>query len=119
MTKCLLTLFAFFLIGCSHFYKAQSEEAKVTHKKERVKVEKSDLISGIELVEKNLNKATRDAIAKGDKARSYLASDFFLKANDASLNGNTDLSSLLFKYIVKLTPNDIYIRKKYAVELIK
>ncbi|MAE57293.1 MAG: hypothetical protein CME69_00350 [Halobacteriovorax sp.] len=104
------------LLSCSSF---NFEDEKVVHQKEKLKIEKAELISGIQLVEQNLNVATKEAILKGDSARDYLASDLFLKANDASLNGNTDLSSLLFKYIIKLKPKDIFIRKKYAVELIK
>ncbi|EQC51952.1 tetratricopeptide repeat protein [Bacteriovorax sp. DB6_IX] len=70
-------------------------------------------------VESRLGSVTDEAIAAGPEAMRYLSTDLFFKANDASLKGDSYSASIIFKYIVKLNPNDIYIRKKYAVELIK
>ncbi len=70
-------------------------------------------------IEQNLKESVRVAKDKGPAAVEFMASDLFLKGNDASLNGDSALSALIFKYIVKLRPENIFLRKKYAVELIK
>ncbi len=113
MLKTIIISLLLLSFGCAHISNQ--------HKKE--KISKADFkvnsIGANEIIEKNLDQAVQDARSKGKTAVEYLASDLFLKGNDASLNGDSALSSIVFKYIVKLKPNDIFLRKKYAVELIK
>lgn len=55
----------------------------------------------------------------GGKAPEFLASDLFIKANDASMRGDFQSASQIFKYVVELQPEDFYVKKKYAYELIR
>ncbi len=72
-----------------------------------------------EFVENSLAEVVADAKERGEESINYVASDLFLKASDASLAGDAASASLILKYVVELKPNDIYLRRKYAVELIK
>lgn len=69
--------------------------------------------------EEQMEKAIEMAIKKGPDAIRFLSTDLFIKANDASLRGESQLASYLYKNLLKLTPNDLYVQKKYAVELIR
>ncbi len=59
------------------------------------------------------------AIKVGGKAPEYLATDLFIKANDASIRGDFQTAAKIFKSVVELQPNDPYLRKKLAYELIR
>ena len=61
-----------------------------------------------------------DAAKKaGGSVIEFLASDLFIKANDASMRGDFQTASQIFKYVVELAPDDLYVKKKYAYELIR
>jgi len=70
-------------------------------------------------VDEQLNKLTTEAFAAGPSAIQFLSGDLFIKAADASIRGDSTLASLLYKYIIKMQPNDNFLKKKYAVELIR
>ncbi len=42
-----------------------------------------------------------------------------MKANDSSIHGDSRTAAFLLKYVMELNPEDIYIQKKYAVEMIR
>lgn len=87
------------------------------------KADANDKASGTSLPiqnsESQLARAVDDAIAAGPSAISFLSSDLYIKAADASLRENHQMAALLFKYIGKLNPEDPYLGKRYAVELIR
>ncbi|MFG1484653.1 tetratricopeptide repeat protein [Halobacteriovorax sp. RZ-2] len=72
-----------------------------------------------EFVDQSLSEIVEEAKTKGEATVNFIASDLFLKAADASLSGDSVSASLILKHVVELKPKDIYLRKKYAVELIK
>lgn len=110
----IISLFVLTLWGCAS---TQAPVEKVKISSEITSVESAKLAH--EFIQKSLEQVVADAKAKGDQAVDYVASDLFLKAADASLNGDPVSAALILKYVVKLKPKDIYLRKKYAVELIK
>lgn len=69
--------------------------------------------------DEGLRKIVDEAIKEGPAAVQYLASDFYLKASDAALRGDSRTAVLLFKYVLALKPDEEYIKRKYAVELIR
>ncbi len=81
------------------------------------KVDKKE--EGIPSVEEQLEKLTAEAFAAGPGAIQFLSGDLFVKAADASIRGDSQLASVLYKYIIKLQPKDTFLKKKYAVELIR
>ena len=62
-------------------------------------------------------------IAAGKKAGTKellsMADGLFLKANDASMSGNSHLAEFLFEKLLQITPHDNFVKRKYAVELIR
>lgn len=65
----------------------------------------------------------KDMVAKakslGGKAAEYLASDLFIKGNDASIRGDYQTASQIFRYVAELEPKDIYVKRKLSIELIR
>lgn len=65
----------------------------------------------------------KDMVAKakqiGGRAAEFLATDLFIKANDASMHGDYQTAGQIFKYIAELQPEDTYIKKKLSIELIR
>lgn len=55
----------------------------------------------------------------GGKAPEFLATDLFIKGNDASMRGDFQTASQIFKHVVELQPADTYLKKKLAYELIR
>lgn len=66
-----------------------------------------------------LKEMVASAIKVGGKAPEYLATDLFIKGNDASIRGDFQTAAQIFKSVVELQPNDPYLRKKLAYELIR
>ena len=59
------------------------------------------------------------AIKAGGHAPEYLASDLFLKGNDASARGDFQTAGSIFKMVSELQPEDMFVKRKYAFELIR
>jgi tetratricopeptide (TPR) repeat protein len=53
------------------------------------------------------------------KLKDYFATDLFLKANMALLDGDFETAVFLFKYVTTLAPEDEFVLKKYAISLIR
>ncbi len=56
---------------------------------------------------------------KQSKNHPLLLNELFLKAVDASLNGNHNLAAFFYKLIVEFDEEDMFIRKQYAIELVR
>ncbi len=98
------------MFSCSTALKREKKKTeflslKKTHKQESSK----DYLESLVL----------EAKKKGPKAVSFLASDLFLKANDTAINGDPQKAAFIYQYLIKLEPNDLFIQKRYALELIK
>ena len=67
--------------------------------------------------------ALKDMVAKaksiGGKASEYLATDLFIKGNDASIHGDYQTATQIFRYVVELQPQDNYLKRKLSIELIR
>lgn len=55
----------------------------------------------------------------GGDAPVYLATDLFIKGNDASMRGDFQTAGRIFKMVSELQPEDMYVKRKYAFELIR
>lgn len=101
------------LIGCSH---TNEKNQSVVSSKEVKPVDEKALKA---LVEKQLSDMTDQAVKAGPKAIEFLSSDLFLKANDAALRDDPHTASMLLKQVFAMNPKDLYVQKRYAVELIR
>jgi len=81
--------------------------------------QESEYQSQLAEAEANLSKHI-DNILKNNNADeiTFYASDLYLKATDSAIRGESQIAALLYKNILKLTPN-MHVKKKYAIELIK
>lgn len=67
----------------------------------------------------NLKEMVEKAKSIGGKASEFLATDLFVKANDASIHGDYQTATQIFKYVVELQPHDTYLKRKLSIELIR
>jgi tetratricopeptide (TPR) repeat protein len=67
--------------------------------------------------------ALKDMVAKaksiGGRASEFLATDLFIKGNDASIRGDYQTATQIFRYVVELQPQDTYLKRKLSIELIR
>ena len=55
----------------------------------------------------------------GSDVVEYLASDLFFKATDSSMRGDSQMAAFLYKHLLTLKPQDRFIKRKFALELIR
>lgn len=67
--------------------------------------------------------ALKDMVTKaralGGRAAEFLATDLFIKGNDASIRGDYQSAAQIFRYVVELQPQDNYLKRKLSIELIR
>ncbi|MBF0359616.1 MAG: tetratricopeptide repeat protein [Oligoflexia bacterium] len=73
----------------------------------------------VKSVDSRLMEITKAIKKAGGPAINYWASDMFLKASWASFNGDNYAAMILLKNLHDLRPEDNFITKRYAIELIK
>ena len=66
-----------------------------------------------------LKSMVEKAKSLGGRASEYLATDLFIKGNDASMRGDYQTAGQIFRYIVELEPKDPYLKRKLSIELIR
>ncbi|GAB4024033.1 MAG: tetratricopeptide repeat protein [Bdellovibrio sp.] len=64
-------------------------------------------------------KLAEEAKQMGADSVEYLSSDLFFKATDASMRGDSQMAAFLYRHLLTLKPNDPYIKRKFALELIR
>lgn len=104
--------FIFFAVLISF---AQScSEIAIRHKKNVIEPKKELGITGSDI-------ATQVAQAKkaGGKTAEFLATELFIKGNDASIRGDYQTAGQIFRYVVELAPDDVYVKRKLAIEFIR
>lgn len=94
-----------------------SKSAKI--EKAETPVSNIDPGEALKQASEKLDKLAEEAKKSGPAAVKYLATDLYLKATDASIRGDAQTAVFLYKHVYNLVPEDIYIKKKYAVELIR
>jgi tetratricopeptide (TPR) repeat protein len=66
-----------------------------------------------------LQEMVESAKSAGPTSREYLATDLFIKGNDASMRGDFQTAARIFKSVSELQPEDAYVKRKLAYELIR
>jgi len=117
---CFATILASF--GCSHGL-VKAPEADELRSRNTEKPE--DFLNNespedlVKKASKKLDKLTSDALKNSAGTVQFLASDLYIKASDSSIRGDSHMAAFLFKYVQKLRPKDNYVKKRYAIELIR
>lgn len=81
--------------------------------------EKHSQISAEETVEKQIASLVKSAESSGPYALGYLTNDLYLKASASAKEGDSQTAAFLYDNLLKIHPDDILVRKNYAIELIK
>lgn len=66
-----------------------------------------------------LDEMVASAKASGAKAVEFLATDFYIKGNDASMRGDSQVAIIYLKHALDLSHGDSYIQKKLSYEYIR
>lgn len=67
----------------------------------------------------DLDAKVASAIKAGPKSAEYLATDLFIKGNDASMRGDFQTAGRIFRAVSTLAPQDLYVKRKLAYEMIR
>ncbi|MBL6990762.1 MAG: tetratricopeptide repeat protein [Bacteriovoracaceae bacterium] len=110
------------LVSCAMLHNDKLTKHADEAKQEIIKVaELHENLSPEELIaqtSKKFDALIAKAKQQGPEMVRFFASDLYLKGSDASLHGNHKTAAFIFKYVLKLTPEDSYLKQRYAVELI-
>lgn len=78
-----------------------------------------EALASTEQLTQRIESIVKAAQEAGPESVEFLSSDLFLKANDSSLRGDAQTAAFLLRYIHQMNPEDMYVRKKWAIELIR
>ncbi len=113
----------FFAIGCASGRQVASVSSENETSKTQVVVDNQQPEKQVDDIylsaAKKLDEFVGKAKSDGPDTMRYMGSDLFIKASDASMRGDFRTSSFLFKYVLDLFPEDNFIKKKYAIDLIR
>lgn len=115
MLKALLFGLTLLLASCSSTQKKQPEK-KIVEQKPKKEVSKK---LSFEDFQKDIEKRLSEAKREGETSVYKLSNEIFFKAMDASMRGESKVSTFLYKKLYELNPKDNFIASKYAVELIR
>lgn len=73
----------------------------------------------VDKVSSRLKELSDAAKASGDDKVQFLASDMYLKASAALMEGDYQTANIIFKHLIDLAPNDNFVKQKYAISLIR
>ena len=122
------TFVSLMALGCSSSLVKSNKAKKVVKNEEIAELnqfvlkknfKKEELSEAQQEADKKIEELILDAQKSGKEGVQYLASDLYFKATDASIRGDSQSAAFIYKYVAKLYPEDIYVQKKYAIELIR
>lgn len=124
MKKNVLNLFklsfvALLLVGCASSNKNVSQNSSSGQEhltNEQIKKLNEQTMQKVSSRLKELSIAAK---ASGPDKVRYLASDLYLKASAAQMEGDYQTANLIYTHLVELVPEDTFVKKKYAVSLIR
>ena len=114
-----LSFVSFLLVGCATSNKnvsSTSADGKKHLTNEQIKDLNKQTMSKVSGRLKELSIAAK---ASGPDKVRYLASDLYLKASAAQMEGDYQTANLIYTHLVELVPDDSFVKKKYAVSLIR
>ena len=112
----LLNLFLLTLVGCAQTKVSKKPESNKELSRQEIlqfNMEAAKRVSG------RLEELTVAAKASGPEKVRFLASDMYLKASAALMEGDYQTANLIFKHLLSLEPNDDFVKQKYAISLIR
>ena len=126
MLKSFLFAASLILVSCSQMPSLKKDQKGSG--KEELKTKNKDLTAeqvrklneeASKRVSKQLKELALAAKASGKDKVQFLASDMYLKASAAQMEGDFQTGNIILEQLVELVPEEAFIRKKYAVGLIR
>lgn len=114
-----VSLISFLLVSCATSNKNMSSSNADTKKHltdDQIKELNKQTMNKVSGRLKELSIAAK---ASGPDKVRYLASDLYLKASAAQMEGDYQTANLIYTHLVELVPDDSFVQKKYAVSLIR
>jgi tetratricopeptide (TPR) repeat protein len=111
-----LLVLAFFLGACASSVDKSAKVEKKHLTREEVKALNDGAMSR---VSNRLEELSIAAKASGPDKVRFLASDMYLKASAALMEGDYQTANIIFKHLLTLTPQDNFVKHKYAISLIR
>ncbi|MBC75505.1 MAG: hypothetical protein CME64_05760 [Halobacteriovoraceae bacterium] len=118
MLRSLIIAAILLLTGCAQVQTVKKQAPKANKHLSPKEIEKLNKQS-LKRVSNQLKELAIAAKASGEDKINFLASDMYLKASAAQMEGDYVTSNLILKHLVGLVPNDPFILKKRAVGLIR
>jgi tetratricopeptide (TPR) repeat protein len=112
------TLLFIFVFGCAQTKYKNSKQTQPAEHLTKAQIEEMNL-RAMEKVSKRLEELSIAAKASGPDKVRFLASDMYLKASAALMEGDYQTANIIFRHLVALVPDDNFIKQKYAVSLIR
>lgn len=106
------------LISCASSQKSAEHSGKEGKQLTQKQVEQMNK-QALERVSKRLEELTKAAKASGPEKVRFLASDMYLKASAALMEGDYQTANIIFKHLITLAPKDNFVKQKYAISLIR
>lgn len=104
------------LVGCASLSGAKQTKVDELAKTDEIIKQRNE---NVQKASDRLKEVVLAAKKSGKDKVNFLAGDMYLKASAALLEGDYYTANLIFKHLIELVPEDIYIQKKYAISLIR
>ncbi len=119
LAKVLNLIVVLVLIGCASSKQKEPEQTKGSQ--EQLSQKEIELLNkqSIDKINKRLEELATAAKASGPEKVRFLASDMYLKASAALMEGDYQTANLIFKHLISLAPQDNFVKQKYAISLIR
>jgi tetratricopeptide (TPR) repeat protein len=110
------TLIFYGLFSCSHGPSTGTESDSTELSKEVQPIVAIHTGDEAEKLKRYIDKLLKEGT---EKEIEFLASDLFFKATDSSARGEGETSVFLFSELVRLKPGNLYLKRKYSIELVR
>lgn len=118
MTLFRLLFLTFFIASCATTRTETPQELKDNSQLSQAQIKQMNE-EAVERVSQKLKELSVAAKAAGSDKVRFLASDMFLKASAALMEGDYQSANILLESFLDLVPEDEFVKRKYAISLIK
>ncbi|MEX0799292.1 MAG: tetratricopeptide repeat protein, partial [Bacteriovoracaceae bacterium] len=121
MLKWFLVFLSMILASCAQLTQEKSKRQTEKPSKAHLSSEQIKNLNekAVKKVSRQLKELALAAKASGKDKVQFLASDMYLKASAAQMEGDFKTGNLIFEHLIELAPEDSFIQKKYAIGLIR
>lgn len=109
----------FLLTGCATKLIVSENKGKNKEVKTDPKAALEQRKQQLKAVDVEVGQLVNQALKEGDSAQKFLGNELYLKASASVIEGDYQTANIFFAHLMKLEPKDIYLKKRYAISLIR